>query len=92
MTCRECVHYEICRDSGILMNFLMRGERVAGNVESKCPFKKFKNKADFVELVRCKGCKFVHINSSSGSYHCKRRGHYSEEVKQDDFCSYGERK
>ena len=45
--------------------------------------------ADVVEVVRCKDCQYVHINSSSGKYHCKRRGYFSEEVKPTDFCSYG---
>lgn len=78
MTCKECLYYEVCP-----LGLAVKGKT------GTCL--KFKNKADFVELVRCKGCKFVHINSSSGLYHCKRRGHYSEEVKRDDFCSYGER-
>ena len=49
-------------------------------------------KKELAEVVRCKDCKYVHINSSSGLYHCKRRGHYTEEVKPTDFCSYGEKK
>ena len=47
---------------------------------------------DVVEVVRCEKCKFVHFNSDSCRYHCKRRGYYSEEVKTTDFCSYGERR
>lgn len=43
------------------------------------------------EVVRCKDCDFVKQNSSSGLYHCNRRGFYSEEVKPDGFCGYGER-
>ena len=40
-------------------------------------------------ICRCEKCKYVYFNSSSETYHCKRRGHYSEEVKLTDFCSYG---
>ena len=48
--------------------------------------------ADVVEVVRCENCQFVHINKDSCTYHCKRRGFFSEEVMPTDFCSYGERK
>lgn len=43
-------------------------------------------------ICRCKDCEYAHFNSSSETYHCKRRGYYSEEVKPDDFCSYGDKK
>jgi hypothetical protein len=48
--------------------------------------------ADVVEVVSCSECKFMKFNSSSETCHCKRRGCFSEEVKADDYCSYGIRK
>lgn len=47
--------------------------------------------ADVAEVVRCKDCRFCHYNAESGLYHCRRRGYFSEEVQENDFCSYGER-
>ena len=55
----------------------------------------FKNKGDFVEVVRCKDCKY-------GNNHCDNQGFctycqigiqdYPVRKQQDDFCSYGERR
>ena len=82
MTCYDCIHSDVCSGIGACSYHC--------SDVSKCKY--FKNKTDFVEVVRCKDCQYVHINSSSEKYHCKRRGYYSEEVKPTDFCSYGERK
>lgn len=68
-------------------NAPMEGRRVAFKSDiDKIPT------ADVAEVVRCKDCNFVYFNSDSETYHCKRRGYYSEAVKPTDFCSYGERK
>lgn len=63
--------------------------------KSNCPL--FKNKADFVKVVRCKDCKYCEV-----VYPCKEigeepiKGHYcklyNSYKKQTDFCSYGELK
>lgn len=45
MTCKDCVHYEVC-PLGL----------VANGSTGTCL--KFKNKADFVEVVRCKDCEY----------------------------------
>ena len=47
--------------------------------------------ADVVEVVRCKDCEYCILNTSSGIYHCKRRGYFSEETEETDFCSYGKK-
>lgn len=58
MTCKDCIHIDVCNEHERLMltvdNLyeLMYQE----GVEKSC--KHFKNKADFVEVVRCKDCKF----------------------------------
>jgi hypothetical protein len=50
MICEDCVHHDLCFDNGTLfINFTTTG-RKAENVETNCPFKNFKNKADFVEV------------------------------------------
>ena len=55
----------------------------------------FKNKADFVEVVRCKDCEHYKPQSTSAHWNNKKR--YccrSATVKANDydFCSYGKRK
>jgi hypothetical protein len=53
------------------------------DVEEVCQH--FKNKADFVEVVRCKKCKY-----NGNFFKCP----FDADVKckEDDFCSYGERR
>ena len=91
MTCQDnCLYYPLCRDSGFLMYHvrIKNTLTLTENVEKECPFKKFKNKADFVEVVRCKDCTFAR-KMVSGDYSCRvdHRIAHSE----DDFCSYGKR-
>lgn len=49
----------------------------------------FKNKGDFVEVVRCKDCVFW-----DGDRRCngRKNGLVMEYTDEDDFCSYGERR
>lgn len=47
MTCKDCVHYEVCQ-------YHIDEETDMTVTESG----KFKNKADYVEVVRCKDCEF----------------------------------
>lgn len=58
--------------------------------------KDFKNKADFVEVVRCRDCKYLYCFSAiDRQFYCK---HYPKGlqginiVEENPFCSYGERK
>lgn len=50
--------------------------------------------ADVVEVVRCKDCKYRANGWSNESFCGKRVGGMSAtaELKDDDFCSYGERR
>lgn len=43
MDCKDCIHYEVCENGQWY----------------ETPCVRFKNKADFVEVVRCKDCKFA---------------------------------
>ena len=59
-------------------------------------FEKFKNKADFVEVVRCKDC--IHFEAitldsgiSVGFGNCKNKKGINLYPKETDYCSYGER-
>ena len=70
-TCYNCIHTYPCKQ-----------DRFFGldEVENKCAY--FKNKADFVEVVRCGNC----LNRIKGTYpKCQGR-------KPDEFCSNGIRK
>lgn len=52
MTCNDCIHYDVCKDDYEL-GYLFKDEN--GNYfTDDCQY--FKNKADFVEVVRCKDC------------------------------------
>ena len=48
----------------------------------------FKNKADFVEVVRCKNCRRSKSMIFKGFYRCRR---WRKTRMANDFCSYGER-
>lgn len=76
MTCHDCIHKYCCKY-----------DRFFGvdEVENKCYY--FKNKADYVEVVRCHKCKnSIKLN---GGYVCKID---NDMVFADHFCGYGERK
>lgn len=82
MNCKDCIHYFIC---------IFHAE---GNFADKC--RNYKSKSDFVEVVRCKDCKYYdgfysHRCTNTDlvdSDDCYARIDFAE----DDFCSYGERK
>ena len=68
MTCYECIHINVCK--------------AYEPEEADCICNQFKNKADFVEVVRCKDCR-NRIEKNWAK--CAGR-------KPDDFCSDGIRK
>ena len=50
------------------------------------------NKADVVEVVRCKDCKYATYDKSIDRYDCRNWGLDGDEYTEaDDFCSYGEK-
>ena len=79
MTCREnCIHYDVCD----YVSF------TSTSMEKSC--KDFKNKSDFVEVVRCKDCRhFVREFDIVG--HCDYCGIHLDHA-ESGFCSYGERR
>ena len=79
MICQDCIHYEFCN--------------VHGYIDADdCCF--FKNKADFVEVVRCGKCKYcvTHTCAITGikTLFCDY-GEKPAMVHPTHFCSYGER-
>ena len=82
MTCKDCVHEKVCIDKHYY------------DEDSILSCNDFKNKADFVEVVRCKDCKYRKKDKLfvSGHYCYLRPVNGGRFCEDDDFCSYGERK
>lgn len=75
MTCKDCLLCPMC--------FAVREAGEKDRYAELCP--KFKNKADYVEVVRCMDCKNLVVYDNCCMYFgCKRDDNH--------FCSYGERK
>lgn len=85
--CEKCLYYEKCK---VEMDEAPDDIFTFFPYNEDCPH--FKNKADFVEVVRCKDCK--HRGKDECMFHIN--GEPADEeflLKCDnDFCSYGERK
>lgn len=75
--CEDCLHYDLCealeRGNGIPM---------VHPVQCGC----FKNKADVVEIVRCKACKWWHTEGCAF-----RKDALPSLPEANDFCSHGEK-
>lgn len=51
MTCKECVHYEVCQNKAFEeAKFSVKAETVIVTIKNRIVCKFFKNKADFVEV------------------------------------------
>ena len=87
MTCKDCLSYEVC--------FAVQHCGELQEYAEAC--KNFKNKADFVEVVRCEKCKYGDVSTISmtkdgqGELAC-----YCNLKKAitdvDSYCSRGQRK
>ena len=86
MTCKDCLLCHMC--------FAVREVGEKDRYAENCP--NFKNKADFVEVVRCKDCTFRQpIDESQYTFKGKPAMVcilHSKAVAEDGYCSYGERK
>ena len=81
MTCKDCVHYIICKDGS---------PHIKQTEDKHC--RHFKNKADVVEVVRCKDCKHKKVEQPNGIIHCRRDNNEGWIFhKTTDYCSCGER-
>lgn len=92
-TCKDCLSYEVCKQFNVYIPENLM------DIEKHC--EGFKNKATFVEVVRCKDCKkFIEkgdeflLNDVYGFCEKSRIGFFDdgEEVYGNGFCSDGERK
>ena len=88
MTCKECLHLEACCD---FVPFDGTTEELSHYLDecTEQPCEHFKNKADFVEVVRCPDCiycenmKCTELKDNSG---------HALDVAIFDYCSQGIRK
>ena len=90
MTCKDCIFNEICerQEDLVQLDDLTWDEYGESNeVERYCST--FRNKADFVEVVRCGKCE--HWIYWADEKRCSCDLHHIR-TNRDDFCSYGERR
>lgn len=85
MTCRDCFGFSDCLDYESTPYYGL--DCACNNVEELC--ENFKNKADFVEVVRCKDCKYYVSNYCTRDIKGRTNMFY---MQPTDFCSYGERR
>ena len=94
MNCKDdCLYYEVCADfrRNICEADQKRFIEYKMGSDGLCGW--FKNKADFVEVVRCKNCKHSQEQDKVfgiTDYKCSK--HNISCLSPYDFCSYGERK
>ena len=94
MTCKDCIHDGVCHlqemSTGLELEEYIK--------EFGC--EDFKNKADFVKVVRCKDCKYYKATGRLGEFDesmgvCKKEvSFYDDEPKEVlsvDFCSGGKK-
>ena len=81
-TCKDCISFAECLDFDCTPYYGL--DSACNNVEQLC--ESFKNKADFVEVVRCGNCKHSNEDGTICHYNVGRA------VEPEHFCSYGVRK
>ena len=99
MTCNECLHFDACKNILEILDSKYKDKNLT--FTKSCDH--FRNKADFVEVVRCKDCNQFSeniegtrpIEGADGK--CFIRMVHSIDTQYcgvcyDDYCSYGERK
>ena len=96
MICKDCIHYEVCQDGVCDECFTEETPKTVREMYSPLGCETFKNKADFVEVVRCEKCKHLTVHNSSTLYaYCEKKHYEFKQFETDTrthFCGYGERK
>ena len=87
-TCKDCIHEKACTEMLKAQGYEVSAD-YKGNAD-RCDT--FKNKADVVEVVRCKDCK--HWSGITFGNICRRWTGLNVKncTNPTDFCSYGERR
>lgn len=86
-SCNECICSEVCYYKSF--NDVRALKKRRNDVEKIC--KSFINR-DAVEVVRCKDCKYYEHPEYYGGGTKDVCRTFKRQMKEDDFCSYGERK
>ena len=88
MTCKDCLHYNTCT--------IMEHSSYDPAYYQEFGCDDFKNKVDFVEVVRCRDCKRCYEKRTKRNKQlmrfCMRMDGREYQVNANDFCSYGKRK
>ncbi len=82
--CEKCIHEEVCD---------IRNCQDEADEKAMTYCADFKNKADFVEVVRCSECANSFFNRRCDTFFCMlNMPNKAVSVKPNHFCGYGERK
>ena len=80
--CNDCIHEQTCDQSSRQLWSIMAGELECTD---------FKDRNKYVEVVRCKACKYWEQGKGYEPY-CNHWGNMMSDTEADDYCSYGERR
>ena len=97
MTCKDCLYYEVCINfrNNICSTDQKRFEEYVVNSDGICD--RFKNEADFVEVVRCEKCQYGDVSTISKdrngeeeiACYCTLKNRVTD---LDSYCPSGKRK
>ena len=91
--CEDCICFKSCQAWCVAVDKALKTvaitEELQKNNAELCP--SFKNKADVVEVVRCKDCIYNFKSDTEGYFVCSAMTNLNY-VPLNHFCSYGERK
>ncbi|MBQ8301188.1 MAG: hypothetical protein IJX57_04410 [Clostridia bacterium] len=79
MTCKDCIHYDVCQ---------FHIDEETEMTVAECSH--FKYHYHFVDIVRCKDCKYGRYWEAKNRYSCIL--HYQLYMYGDHYCSHGVRK
>ena len=86
-TCKDCLHNEACVDMLQAMGFVVDGDGYLA--DKRCRI--FKDKNRYAEVIWCKDCIYRIFDDVCQEYYCNSAFGMSGEIKDNDFCSKGER-
>ena len=96
-TCKDCIHFkDVCEEHGLYFeNEYLKNVAFSENIKDLCHG--FKDKADFVEVVRCEKCKHgdvsCHAKTKDGEETIACYCHLKKAVTDvDSYCPSGERR
>ena len=96
-TCKNCFHYEACSgfkptdlDKDVWHYCQMGIPEEIPDIDQRCD--SFKDRKSWVEVVRCKDCKYWNVHPINGKLTLGKCVKLSRVMADTWFCSYGERK